>query len=55
MGCFTASKGFNKLSVCEYIKSTDGKSWSDISAWYWGALLYETPKGWMSYVIAEKG
>jgi hypothetical protein len=55
MGCFSASKDFNKLIVCEYIVARDGKSWSDISAWYWGALLNESSKGWMSYVIAEKG
>jgi hypothetical protein len=55
MGCFTASKDFNRLTVCEYIEARDGKGWSDISAWYWGALLNESPQGWMSYVIAEKG
>jgi hypothetical protein len=38
----------------EYIEATDGQGWSDISAWYWGALLNESAKGWMSYVIAEK-
>ncbi len=54
MGCFTASKELNRLSVCEYIETSDGKSWSDISAWYWGALLNESPEGWMSYVIASK-
>ncbi|MGD8914841.1 MAG: hypothetical protein PVI97_02940 [Candidatus Thiodiazotropha sp.] len=55
MGCFTASKDSKRLIVCEYIEARDGKGWSDISAWYWGALLKQSSKGWMSYVIAEKG
>jgi hypothetical protein len=54
MGCFTASRGNNQLNVCEYMEARDGKSWSDISAWYWGALLGDSSEGWMSYVIAER-
>lgn len=53
MGCFTATKGNNALNVCEYIEAREGKNWSDISAWYWGAIFEESPKGWMSYVVAE--
>jgi hypothetical protein len=55
MGCFTASKDLIRLTVCEYLVARDGKGWSDISAWYWEALFAESSKGWMSYVIAEKG
>lgn len=54
MGCFKASKDSSELSVCEYITAQDGKTWSDISSWYWGALIDDTSDGWMSYVVAEK-
>lgn len=54
MGCFAASKGSSELNVCEYIAAQGGKTWSDISSWYWGALFEDTPEGWMSYVVAEK-
>jgi hypothetical protein len=53
MGCFTAKKENNVLNICEYIEGSNGSNWSDISAWYWGAVFEQSPKGWMSYVIAE--
>ena len=54
MGCFSASKDNSVLNVCEFIEVKDGKNWSDISAWYWGAIFDNSSNGWMSYVIANK-
>lgn len=54
MGCFTASSESNELNVCEFIEAQDGEGWSDVSAWYWGALTRNSSSGWMPYVIAEK-
>ncbi|MBV1910679.1 MAG: hypothetical protein KUG78_15355 [Kangiellaceae bacterium] len=53
MGCFTANKNEKELNVCEYIEAQNGDNWSDISAWYWGAITSNSRQGWMSFVIAE--
>lgn len=53
MSCFSATKKSTNLQVCEYIESTLGTSWSDVSAWYWGTVFGSSARGWMSYVIAE--
>lgn len=53
MGCFEAEKGDSKLNICEYIESEMGDNWSDISSWYWSALMTPDRDGWMSYVVAS--
>jgi len=53
MGCFRATNQSQSLSVCEYIKDLEGQSWSDVSSWYWHALLTVNPTEWWSYVVAE--
>lgn len=54
MGCFSADKGEQSLSVCEYIEDASSRTWSDISSWYWSAIWEEKEQGWMSFVVAEK-
>lgn len=54
MSCFLATKDSTALKVCEYIQSTSGESWSDVSEWYWSVVFGNSPQGWMSYVIANK-
>lgn len=41
--CFTAARGTESLLVCERIDGPGGRSWSDVSAWYWAALAGEGP------------
>ena len=45
MGCFNASKGSSELTVCEFIEQQDGNNLSDISAWFWGAMMSNNSKG----------
>jgi hypothetical protein len=54
MGCFAASHGSERLTVCEVIRSQDGESWPDVSAWYWNALFGASAAPWWSYVVAER-
>jgi hypothetical protein len=54
MSCFTASKDTDVLEVCERIEAASGRTWSDVSAWYWGALLRPDPGGWWSYVVVTR-
>lgn len=52
-GCFTASKaGKHRLKVCEFIHDSEGRSWSDVSAWYWDASLDKSTGPWWTYTVA---
>ena len=55
MGCFGASRGDESLTVCEVIHDEQGQTWSDVSAWYWHAVLGTTRSPWWSVVAAEPG
>lgn len=54
MGCFRATKGGESYEVCEGIADASGQTWPDVSAWYWQALLGQTPGPWWSRVVAER-
>ena len=41
-------------SVKEIILDSNGKSWSDVSAWYWNAEFSISKGPWISLVIAAK-
>lgn len=51
-GCFSAKQNGTQLHVCERIYDTTGKSWSDVSSWYWSAMLGNTPGPWWAVTIA---
>lgn len=53
MGCFSARKGAATLRVCEILRDGEGRSWADVSAWYWSALLSPARAAWWSYVVVE--
>lgn len=50
---FRATKGEEKLRVYERIYDQQGNSWTDVSSWYWSALLGESEGPWWSVTIAE--
>ena len=54
MGCFTARRGAGTLKVCEQLRDGAGRSWPDVSAWYWHALTSPAGGAWWSYVIVER-
>ena len=53
-GCFVARRGNRRLRVCERIYDEQGRSWSDVSAWYWAAVLGKTSGPWWTVTVAEK-
>ncbi len=54
---FTAQRNDERLRIRERIYETNGtptnQSWSDVSAWYWQALLGRTKGAWWAVTIAE--
>ena len=54
MSCFTARRGVEALKVCEQLRDDAGRSWPDVSAWYWHALTSPAGGAWWSYVIVER-
>lgn len=50
---FTARKAENKFIVHERIYDGKGENWTDISSWYWAALLGKTHGPWWSVVEIE--
>lgn len=51
--CFTATRGGRTLRVCEQIIGADGRSWPDISSWYWPALAGTAPGPWLATLTVE--
>ena len=51
--CFRATRGPQRLLVRERITDEQGREWTDVSAWYWSAVLRQTHAPWMAVTIAE--
>ncbi|MBS1952685.1 MAG: archaeosortase/exosortase family protein [Cyanobacteria bacterium SZAS-4] len=51
---FQASKGTEKLLVRERIYDQAGHSWTDVSSWYWAAVLKQSTSPWWAISIAER-
>ena len=51
---FRARKGNKSLRVREQIVDADGRSFPDVSTWYWAATLGRSRGPWWSYSVAEK-
>ena len=52
--CFTATRGGGTLRVCEQIVGADGRSWPDISSWYWPALAGAARGPWLAMLTVER-
>jgi exosortase/archaeosortase family protein len=52
-GSFEASNEEMKLSVRERISDNGANAWSDVSSWYWSAILGKTHGPWQAVTIAE--
>ena len=53
-GCFAAEKDGEVLKVSERISDDAGGTWTDVSSWYWSALLRRTRGPWWAVTIVEK-
>jgi hypothetical protein len=52
-GCMEARRRTERLLVCERIYDQEGQSWSDVSSWYWAAILGRTQGPWMALTASE--
>ena len=50
---FIATRGEKRLRVRERISDSVGNGWTDVSAWYWNALLKKTCSPWLAVTIVE--
>jgi len=52
--CFTATRGDGERhQVCEQLQDSDGRRWTDVSAWYWAAALKRSEGPWLVTTVAE--
>jgi hypothetical protein len=49
--CFLASRDGNNLRVCERIHDSEGRAWTDASAWFWAAQYGGGP--WWATTVVE--
>lgn len=52
--CFEAKRGGVTLHVCERIIDAGGQSFSDVSSWYWPALLGRSIGPWLAVTTVER-
>ncbi|HSD27219.1 MAG TPA: hypothetical protein VLL75_07940 [Vicinamibacteria bacterium] len=52
-GCFAARRAASSLLVCESITGAGRRSWSDVSSWYWAALVEPSAGPWWAVTVAE--
>lgn len=50
-GRFLAEKPGERLEVRERISDSAGRSWYDVSSWYWAAALGRTPSPWHAVTV----
>lgn len=51
--CFTATRAGNSREVCEQIRDDDGGQFTDVSSWYWAAMLQRTTGPWLVTTVAS--
>jgi hypothetical protein len=49
---FQATRGEQRLEVREIVSDLQGQSWSDVSSWYWAAVLGKTKGPWLATTVA---
>lgn len=52
-GCFSAERDGKAFSVCERIYDTRGEAWTDVSSWYWAAILGRTEGPWYAVTVVS--
>lgn len=52
--CFLAMRGGRTLLVCEQVRDRAGRSWPDISSWYWSALTGTSDGPWTAALTVER-
>ncbi|MCB0344806.1 MAG: hypothetical protein KDD66_06805 [Bdellovibrionales bacterium] len=52
-GCVLAARGADASRVCERIEDDDGQGWTDVSSWFWNAVLRSSNGPWWALTVAE--
>ena len=52
--CVDATRDGRTLRVCEQIRDAAGRSFPDVSSWYWPALLGTSPGPWLAAMTVER-
>ena len=52
--CFTASRSGETREVCEQIRDSDGRHFTDVSSWYWAATLDPASRPWLVTTVAKR-
>jgi hypothetical protein len=45
--CFAATRTDAAHEVCEQLQDLEGQRWTDVSAWYWAAVLERSRGPWL--------
>jgi len=53
-GCFGTAWEGKAFSVCERVYDMHGGAWSDISSWYWAAILGRTDGPWYALTVVTR-
>ncbi len=51
--CFLADRDGRRRLVCERIHDLHGKAWTDVSSWYWSAVLGRTERPWYAITVVS--
>jgi len=49
--CFGAGREDESYRVCERIYDLQGEAWTDVSSWYWAAVLGRTGRPWYALTV----
>ncbi|HEX8389411.1 MAG TPA: hypothetical protein VF636_10360 [Sphingomonas sp.] len=52
--CFEAHRDGEAVRVCERVLDADGRSFPDVSSWYWSALLGRSRGPWLATMVVER-
>ncbi|MET1110311.1 MAG: hypothetical protein ABWX67_02165 [Allosphingosinicella sp.] len=52
--CFIARRGGRAFLACEQVRDEEGRSWPDVSSWYWAALLGTSSGPWLASLTVER-
>ena len=52
--CVLATKGVEKFRVCEQIRALNNEVYTDVSTWYWSAIINSEQGPWFAYTLAER-
>ena len=52
--CFIARRGGRAFLACEQVRDRAGRSWPDVSSWYWSALLGTSDGPWLASLTVER-